>query len=87
MRSAVSIFRTLSPKLEPRAMASTRSPVLFATNVDRARLGALSDLTETEEMILESVRNIPADWMGRIGSKFHRCKIWVHMDITKMTTR
>ena len=54
------MFRTLSPKLEPSAMASTRSPMLFAVEPDRARLGALSDLTTAEGMIFESDRNIPA---------------------------
>jgi hypothetical protein len=59
MRSADSMFRTLSPKLEPSAMASTRSPILFGVDADRARLGALSDLTTAEGMIFDSVRNIP----------------------------
>ena len=42
MRSAVSMFRTLSPRLEPSAIASTRSPVLFKVDADRARLCVLS---------------------------------------------
>ena len=60
------MFRTLSPKLEPSAMASTRSPRLFAVDADRARLGTLNDLTTAEGMIFESVRNIPAgiEWGG-----------------------
>ena len=66
-------------------MASTRSPVLFATNVDRARLGALSDLTKTEEMMFESVRNIPAsiEWEGS-GPSFTEVNFAVHLDIGRM---
>jgi len=75
MRIAVSMFRTLSPKLEPSAIAITRSPVLLAVDADRARIGALRDFTITEGMMFESVRNIPAgNGWGRCESKFHVCK-------------
>ena len=47
-------------------MASTRSPILFAVDADRTRLGALNDLTTAEGMIFESVRNIltGTEWEG-----------------------